>query len=144
MPAKLQMDSNNPVVQFCAEGMQAEATGQFDAALSLFTRAWEQSQTDFEACIAAHYLARHQASPAEALRWNQVSLDRANRLRDDSVAGFYPSLYLNLGKSYEDLGNMRNARTYYELAAEAAGRLGYDRYADTVRDAITRGLERVA
>jgi hypothetical protein len=37
---------------------------------------------------------------------------------DDRVRGFYPSLYLNLGRSHEVLGHPAEASRYYELAAE--------------------------
>ena len=53
------MDLNNLVVKLCAEGMQAEFAGKLDDARALFMQAWEQSQDDYEACIAAHYVARH-------------------------------------------------------------------------------------
>ncbi|HZY41132.1 MAG TPA: hypothetical protein VFF59_03940, partial [Anaerolineae bacterium] len=91
----------------------------------------EASTDDYEACIAAHYVARHQATPQDTLRWNQEALDRANAagarratdvLRrvwpDDRVCSFYPSLYLNLGHSYEVLSDQAEAQRYYDRAAE--------------------------
>jgi hypothetical protein len=80
--------------------------------------AWEARQDDYDACIAAHYLARFQDSPEESLRWNQLALQHANLVGDDRVKDFYPSLYLNLGRSYEVLGNQAETQRYYGLAAE--------------------------
>jgi hypothetical protein len=97
------MDTNNPVVKLCADGMKAEMEGKPEEARQLFMQAWEQSKDDYDACIVAHYCARHQRSPQEILRWNQESLDRANAVNDERVRGFYPSLYLNIGKAHEDL-----------------------------------------
>jgi tetratricopeptide (TPR) repeat protein len=138
------MNPNNPIVQLCAEGMEWEMKGRFDEASRLFMAAWDQSTDDFEKSVAAHYVARHQKTPAEALLWNQKSLDHANAANDARVQGFYPSLYLNIGKSHEDLGNPKDARSFYELAAAEAKCLAEDRYGDIVRDGIARGLQRVS
>jgi len=111
------MDINNLVVKFCVEGTQAEFHQQMDIACGLYQKAWESAQDAYEACIAAHYVARGQDSPAEKLHWNQVALDKANEVGDDRVREFYPSLYLNMGQSHELLGNRKEAKRYYELAA---------------------------
>jgi hypothetical protein len=37
------------------------------------------------------------------------------------VQQFYPSLYLNMGKAHEDLGNLKDARRFYALAAQRIG-----------------------
>jgi tetratricopeptide (TPR) repeat protein len=112
------MDTNNPVIQLCQQGTRAEFGGRSEQARSLYQQAWEIAQTDYEACIAAHYLARFQATPEETLHWNKEALDRANRVNDDSVSEFFPSLYLNLGHSYEMLGNQAEAQRCYNLAAQ--------------------------
>jgi tetratricopeptide (TPR) repeat protein len=137
------MDPANPIVKLCVEGMRAETEGRIDEARLLFIQAWEESKNDYDACIAAHYVARHQKTPEEILRWNQESLDRADALNDERMQDFYPSLYLNLGKAHEDLGNREMARKYYELAAARMNGLPAGRYGDVVRDGIKRGLQRV-
>jgi hypothetical protein len=138
------MDPNNPIVRLCAEGMEWEMKGELDKASTLFMTAWEQSADDFEKSIAAHYVARHQKTASDTLRWNQESLDRANAVDDLRVQGFYPSLYLNMGKSHEDLGNREEAKRFYELASTQINQLSGDRYGDIVRDGIARGLQRVS
>jgi tetratricopeptide (TPR) repeat protein len=138
------MDPNNPVVKLCTEGMKAEADGRPADALQLFLQAWEQRQDDLDACVAAHYVARHQQTPEEILRWNQESLNRADAVNDERVQAFYPSLYLNLGKAYEDLGNREEAKRHYELASARIKNLPDGRYGDVVRDGVQRGLQRVS
>jgi hypothetical protein len=137
------MDPNNDVVKLCAQGMEEESKGNADEAAGLFVQAWTKSTNDFEHCIAAHYVARHQPSPALALRWNQEAMDYANRVDDGSVAEFLPSLYLNLGKSNEDLGNAERARELYQCAADRLARIPVGPYRDIVEDGIKRGLQRV-
>ncbi len=112
------MHLDNPVVKLCVEGTQAEFQGRIDEARSLYQQAWDAAQNDYEACIAAHYVARHQKHPAERLRWNQIALEKAKAVNDESVQEFYPSLFLNMGQSYELLGNLDEAKRYYDLAAE--------------------------
>ena len=53
----------------------------------------------------------------ERLRWNQIALDMANAVSDDAVQEFYPSLFLNMGQSYELLGNIPEAKKFYQMAA---------------------------
>jgi hypothetical protein len=111
------MDLNNHVIKLCTAGSRAEFEGNIADAQALYQQAWDVAQDDYEACIAAHYIARHQVTPAETLRWNQMALDRANAVADARVQGFYGSLYLNLGHSYELVGDQGAAQHYYALAA---------------------------
>lgn len=111
------MDTNNPVIQLCIEGARAEFEQRLEAARALYQQAWEARQDDFDACVSAHYVARFQTDPIEALRWNQIALDSANAVNDGQVKDFYPSLYLNLGQAHEKLGNQAEAQNYYNLAA---------------------------
>lgn len=137
------MDEKNRVVQLCAEGMELERNGRLEEASAIFMKAWEESRNDFERCVSAHYVARRQKTPAENLRWNQVSLEYADAIEDGRVRGFYPSLYLNIGWAYEDLGNRVEAKKYYELAETRLETLPEGSYRETVRDGIERGLRRV-
>lgn len=111
------MNLNHPVIKLCIEGTQAEFQGKIEQARSLYQKAWEAADADYEACIAAHYVARHQDNDQERLYWNQVALAKANAVTDGSVQEFYPSLFLNLGQSHERLGNLKKANRYYALAA---------------------------
>ncbi len=137
------MDPDNPIVKLCAEGMEAEFAGRADDARERFLQAWDAAQDDYEACIAAHYLARHQPTFADNLHWNRVALAHADAVADERVQGFFPSLLLNIGHSYEITGDLPAARTHYELAAERVARLPAGPYGDMVRRAIANALLRV-
>ena len=112
------MNLDNPVIKLCIEGTQAEFQEHIEKARLLYQKAWEVAQNDFDACIAAHYVARHQESHYDRLHWNQVALDKAKAITDTTIQEFYPSLFLNMGQSYELLGNVNEAKRYYDLAAE--------------------------
>ena len=113
----MSIDVNNPVVKLCMEGARLEFEGRKEDARRLYWQAWESAQDDYEACIAAHYVAHVQEKADEILRWNQEALTRAERVGDDRVNVFYPSLYLNMGHAYELLGSQDEAKKYYDLAA---------------------------
>ncbi len=136
------MDPDNPIVKLCVEGMEEEGRGNLSGAARLFEQAWANSTSDFERCIAAHYVARHQPTSELALHWNQVAIDCAGRVERSGVAGFFPSLYLNLGKSHEDLGNAAEARRLYQCTAENLSCLPDGSYREIVQDGIHRGLLR--
>jgi len=138
-----QMNPENPIVKLCVRGMDSESNGDFETAARLFLAAWDQSTDDFERCLAAHYVARHQKRPEDALVWNQRSLDYARAFNNETVSGFFPSLYLNMGKVYEDLGKRDEARQFYAMTMEVLSSLPDNEYGRTVRSAVERALERL-
>ncbi len=115
------MNTHNPILKLCIAGTRAEYAGQPEEAAALYRQAWEMAASDYDACIAAHYVARFQETPEEALRWNQEALRHAEAVGDERVKEFYPSLYLSLGQAYEFVGDMEEAQRFFNLAAE----LGY-------------------
>jgi tetratricopeptide (TPR) repeat protein len=138
------IDSGNQVIRYCVEGMEREQDGKYEEAMRLFMLAWDESADAFERSIAAHYVARHQATLEMKLHWNQLSLANAEAVGDDRVQQFYPSLYLNLGKSHEDLGHLTEARKFYALAAEKLSCLPESPLTDTVRHGVMNGLHRTS
>ncbi|MFB4285224.1 MULTISPECIES: hypothetical protein [unclassified Nonomuraea] len=134
------MDPDNPVVRLCTQGMQAEAEGRDIDAKGFFQQAWEIAGDDYEACIAAHYLARHQSTPQQTLHWNQECLNRADLVADDRVRGFYASLHVNIAKAYGDLGEPDRAREHFERATAHIDDVPPGQYADWTRVAIAEGL----
>ncbi|GGZ30136.1 hypothetical protein GCM10010387_24570 [Streptomyces inusitatus] len=138
------MNPENPVVRLCARGMRAEAEGRADEAAGLFLRAWEAAEDDYEACVAAHYLARHQPTAEETLRWNQECLDRADRVGDERVRPFYPSLHGTMGRAWLDLGDAVRARAHFEAAAARLDDLPPGQYAEWLRLCVARGLRATA
>lgn len=134
------MDPDDPVVALCAEGMRAEAEGRPDDARALFARAWDAATDDYGACVAAHYVARHQDTPQDRLHWNAECLARADRVGDERVRGFYPSLHLNLARAHADLADAGTARDHYRRAAGLLDALPPGAYRDWVRYATVAGL----
>lgn len=138
------IDPETPVARLCIEGMRAEGEGRLTDARALFTQAWEASTTDHDASIAAHYLARHQDSEPERLRWNAEALHRAEAAGEERVREFFPSLLLNLGHSHEMLGAPAEARACYERASTLLDAVAAGPYGDALRDGVERALARTA
>ncbi len=136
-------DPSNPVVQLCVKGIEIEYGGDLEKAHGLYREAWELAGTDLEFLTAAHYLARVQTDPGETLKWNLVALEYARKTDHPDTRAFYPSLYLNVGKSYEDLENFKKAYEYYLVAHNCSVELPDDGYGNMIRKGVLAGLERL-
>jgi tetratricopeptide (TPR) repeat protein len=136
-------DPNNPIIQRCAQGMNLEAEGQSAAASQLFQQAWKDASTALEKFISAHYVARHQPTVAEKLHWDQMALQLALPIEDERVRGAFPSLYLNVGKGYEDLKDFEKAKENYQLALAFTDYLLADGYGKMIEAGIRAGIQRV-
>ena len=136
-------DPENHVVKLCAQGMMAEGAGNADEAKQLFQEAWDIAADDFEAFTAAHYLARSYDDPVLNLQWNLEALHRAQLIPTEKMQQYYPSLYLNLGKSYEQLNDRKEAHHHYQLGEEYSKYLPDGPYGNMIRAGIHAGLSRV-
>jgi hypothetical protein len=99
---------------------------------ALYLEAWHARRSGYEACIAAHYVARHQPTPADTLHWNRLALAHADAAGSDKLRTFYPSLYLNLAKSHQAVGDWVEMRHYYDLAERSASILSDPGYSAMV------------
>ncbi|HRH49774.1 MAG TPA: rRNA adenine methyltransferase [Panacibacter sp.] len=140
----MQFDPNNKIIKLCAEGMSLEGAGRKEEAAQLFRQAWDESTNDFEKFTSAHYVARHQETVADKLKWDEIALQLALNINDETMKASYPSLYLNIAKCYEDLEDKTNALKHYELANSFAVLLPDDGYGKMIKSGIANGLKRVS
>src|ERR1044072_1581933 len=112
----MEFDPRNNVIKLCVEAMAVEEQGHSDEASKLFLQAWSESATDFEKFIAAYYVARSQKDTRDKLNWLETALQLASIINDDAVKAAFPSLYSNIAKCYEDLGDPANAKKNHERA----------------------------
>ena len=129
----MQFDPNNNVIQLCAKGMDMETKCLTEEANKFFLQAWNEATNDFEKFTAAHYVARHQKSVADKLKWDETALHLALKINDETVKGSYPSLYLNIAKCYEDLNDYDNAKKNYQLALSFTNFLPDNGYGNMVK-----------
>lgn len=135
-------DQENNINKLCAQGMQMEGEGRKEQAAQLFRQAWDEAATDLERLTAAHYLARHQPTVADKLKWDVTALDLAKKMETDEVKSLLPSLYLNIAKCHEDLNDVAEAREHYLLAQRYFTFLPDDGYGNMIRSSIVKGIER--
>jgi hypothetical protein len=132
------IDPTNPVVALCAEGMAREGTPA--EALRLFESAWAMRRDDYDAAIAAHFIARHQPTPATALHWNALAVKHAEAVEDGRAAGLLASLYLNLGSAQADVGDAAEGAESVRRAVAHLAALPLDGY----REFVALGIRRLA
>ncbi|MGV9661458.1 hypothetical protein ACWDUL_16300 [Nocardia niigatensis] len=93
----------------------------------------------------AHFLADLEEHAADALTWDIRALDAADSLTDEraqahhaglNVAGFYPSLHLNLADDYRRLGAFDTAARHLAAARARLDTLDEDGYGLGVRAGI--------
>jgi hypothetical protein len=112
----MEFNPNNDIVKLCLEGMFMEDKDKPEEASRLFLQAWDNGTNDFEKFMAAYYVARHQKNTPDKLRWIEMALQLALKLNDDTVKAAFPLLYSDLAKSYEESGELDNAKKNCELA----------------------------
>jgi rifampin ADP-ribosylating transferase len=140
----MNFDPDNSIVKLCAQGMQLEGKGDAAEAHKLFLQAWQEAVNDFEKFISAHYVARHQQTVADKLKWDKIALQAAMKVEDETMQANYPSLYLNVAKCYEDLRDFARAKENYQSALLFSNKLADDSYGKMIISGIKNGIERVS
>ena len=131
-------------------------TGEDATARSELQAIWQEigpTGDAFHRCVLAHYLADLFDEPARSLAWDVRALDAADAVTDErakehhaslAVAGFYPSLHLNLADNYRRLGSFEAAEDHLRLANERVHDLEEGPYGDLIRRALTEVTAAVA
>ncbi|CCB71421.1 hypothetical protein [Streptantibioticus cattleyicolor] len=103
-------------------------------------------------CTLAHHLADFYPHPARALVWDVRALDAADAVTDQRVqahhaglriAGFSPSLHLNLADDHRRLGSFDAAAEHVEAAEAHAPGLPPGPYGDAIRTAVREVAEAI-
>jgi len=139
----MQFDPENKIVKLCAAAMDLEGDGTNRAA-EMFMQAWNEASDATEKFIAAHYIARQQPTVTEKLQWDQTALEFALQSNDEKLKGAFPSLYLNIGKCYEDLGDPKKALENYQSGESYFEYLQPDGYGEFTRSTVERAIARVS
>ena len=139
----MEFNQDNKVIQLCAKGMELEGQGKLTEATNYFEEGWNFAGTDLEKFIAAHYVARHQKNISDKLKWDNTALRHALNVEDEGIKEALPSLYLNIGKCYEDLNDLENARSNYQSAFSFATSLPDNGYGNMIKAGINKGFDRI-
>ena len=112
----MEFNPNNKIVKLCLQGIGMEDNNNPNEASKLFLQALNEATDDFEKFIAAHYVSRHQKNVPDKLKWLKTALKHALKVNDNTVTSAFPSLYLNIAKCCEDIGDPGKAEKNRELA----------------------------
>ncbi|MBA3418862.1 MAG: tetratricopeptide repeat protein [Geodermatophilaceae bacterium] len=138
------------------QGTELGQRGERAAARDLFVKVWDgfggEAGDPLYRCALAHSMADVQDDAAEELKWDLRALEAADSLTDERaahagvaspVAGFYPSLHLNLAECYRKLGDLQRAREHVRRGIAAVGTLGDDGYGRMIKGGLDRLAERL-
>lgn len=129
--------------------------GEREEATAHLLRLWGQlgpAGDPLHRCALAHHLADLQDEPRDEVRWDLAALQAADQVSDaraaaagveSPVAGFYPSLHLNLGEAYRKLGDTAAARRHLERGLAAVDALPAGGYGEMIRRGLASLAERV-
>ncbi|MCH5720166.1 NAD(+)--rifampin ADP-ribosyltransferase [Niabella hibiscisoli] len=119
----MEFSPDNPVIQRCIQAMSAEAKGEPEEAGKLLMQAWKEATTDFEKFTAAHLVGRYQQNPDEQLEWFKKALEHGKKADAVSVQGALSTLYGDIARCYETLGDADSACIHNELAISVKNQL---------------------
>lgn len=146
----------DPTMEAIGQALAEGRAGDSASARQKLLRLWSAigvTGDPLHRCSLAHYLADLYEDPAQALAWDVRALDAADAVTEQRVqehhtglhiAGFYPSLYLNLADNYRLLGSFEAAAEHINAAAAHAPNLPQDPYGDLLRGAIQEVAEAIA
>lgn len=110
----------------------------------MFMQAWNEAESFFDKSVAAHYVARRQESVEEKLKWDETALKLATQCDGQNARALLPSLYLNVGKGYEDLSRMETALEHYQMGLAYSNVLDEDGYGKMIHSGLKNGISRVS
>jgi hypothetical protein len=113
----MEFNPKNNIVRLCVQGMEFEKNDNPQAAGNIFLQAWNEATHDFEKFLAAYFVSQHQQDVSEKLKWLETSLEFALKINDDSVYSAIPTLYKNIAKCYEHLGDSEKAKINREIGS---------------------------
>ncbi|MFC9471541.1 hypothetical protein ACWF99_10335 [Nocardia sp. NPDC055002] len=142
------MTTADPIMDRITQGVNDFRIGDAERARTTLLEVWAEvgpAGDPLHRCTLAHYLADVYDDPAEALVWDVRALDAADALTDTrlndhhaglQVAGFYPSLHLNLADNFRRLGAFPAATRHLDAARERLDILPDDDYGAVIRGVV--------
>ncbi|MBO8186419.1 hypothetical protein [Streptomyces spirodelae] len=146
----------DPTMQAISQAVTEGRGGNTHSARQKLLKLWSAigvTGDPLHRCSLAHYLADLYEDPAQALAWDVRALDAADAMTEQRVqehhaslhlAGFYPSLHLNLADNYRRLGSFDAATEHINAAEEHAHNLRQDAYGAFLRSALDEVAEAIS
>ncbi len=118
-------------------------SGDMDGARATYRALLDAPTTDDAgATHALHMLAVIVDDPQSKLDLNVESLERAERAGPENFpVEMKASIYANIGYSYQALGDLDEARAWYQRAQAASNQLPDDEYGNFIRENAQKALD---
>ncbi len=138
----------DPVMAAVTEAVTRGHQGDKEGARADLLALWAQVGDDgdaFHRCVIAHYVADVTPGVEEELVWDERALAAAHETSDErarsyhsslAIAGFFPSLHLNLADVLRRLGRFEDAEAHVAHTAARIEVLPHDGYGTTIREAL--------
>ncbi|WP_433250073.1 hypothetical protein [Actinomadura nitritigenes] len=148
--------TSDPTMESIGHAVIEGRTGDTASARQKLLKLWSEigvTGDPLHRCSLAHYLADLYEDPVQALVWDVRALDAADAVTEQRVqehhaglhiAGFYPSLHLNLADNYRRLGSFDAATEHINAAKEHAPNLPQDAYGAVLRTALDEVAEAIS
>ncbi|MGW0711905.1 hypothetical protein ACWD4G_39130 [Streptomyces sp. NPDC002643] len=145
----------DPIMEAIGRAVVEGRGGGLDSARRTLLELWSEigvTGDPLHRCTLAHHLADLYEDPARALAWDVRALDAADALTQRRVdehhaglrlAGFYPSLHLNLADNYRRLGAFDAAAEHIGAARDGVPHLPRGAYGALLRTAIGEVAEAI-
>ena len=104
---------------------------------------WSLSYDDYDRYFLARILAAYQNSFEDQLDWWLTALEYWVKLDREAFEGVLPSLYFEIGETYENLMDFKNAKAHYLLGSSFLKYLPGGDMAKWVIEALADGIERM-
>ncbi|OZM70327.1 hypothetical protein CFN78_25730 [Amycolatopsis antarctica] len=142
-------ESPDPTMTEIGAALALAGAGDTAAAGESLLRIWDRigaAGDPLHRCGLAHYLADLFEDPAQALVWDVRALDAVEALTDERarrhhdslrVAGFRPSLHLNLADNFRRLGSFDATAEHIAAVRRHQDTLADDAYGAMIRQATT-------
>lgn len=130
----------DPVLARINDGMALPPEQRRERFAQIWADFGEDQGDPLYVCVLAHAMADVQDDLRQELLWDERALTAIGALTDErlsaaglpfTVAGLYPSLYLNLADCHRRIG-----RGYLEQARAGIGALGDDDYGRLIRNGL--------
>lgn len=106
----------NNIVKLCLQGMSMEEQQKPEEAGKLFLQGWNEATNDMEKFLSAYYIARHQKTPSDQLKWLETALQYALKVNDDTARSAFYMFYRKIATCYRELSDPEKSKEYDELA----------------------------
>lgn len=138
----MKLDVSDATTAAIRTASELAAAGKLDEAVAAYEQLLDEVATsDYETAAVAHMYAIIVEDPQEKLAINEKALRAAEACAGEFPPQLFASLYANVGYSKRELGDLVDARRWYEKAVAAADALDDgDDYGRMVRAGIASQL----